>query len=184
MKNKFPGESSPFILFSDEWYILAKKPFPSLLEYGTTDLIENGVGQVRHFLSQFEIESTNFPLGLREEKNITIITGMLIYDIFQGQVIPVLNQIKNLNASVIPIKNNFYGDSVTVTGLLTGKDIITHLRSESLGDAVWMSLRILNEDASKTLDDLNLEDISRSLNSPVQVGEDSFLALIEGLNNV
>ena len=116
---------------------------------------------------------------------ITIgLIDIIFKDIFQEKVIPLLNQIKKMKVSLIPIKNNFYGNSVTVTGLLTGKDIITQLRSHSLGDAVWMSHRILNEDASKTLDDLNLEDISRSLNCPLQVGEDSFLALIEGLNNV
>jgi NifB/MoaA-like Fe-S oxidoreductase len=138
---------------------------------------------VCHFLSQFEAESTNFPLELPKERNITIATGMLIHNIFQEKVIPVLNQIKNMNASLIPIKNNFYGNSVTVTGLLTGKDIIAQLRPQSLGDAVWMSHRILNDDGSKTLDDMTLEDMSHSLDCPVYVGEDSFLSLVEGLNN-
>ena len=183
LRSQFSGVQSPFVLFSDEWYILADETFPSLLEYGETDLIENGVGQVRHFLSQFEIESNNFPLELAEESNITIATGTLIYDIFQDKVIPALNQIKKMNASLIPIKNNFYGNSVTVTGLLTGKDIVSQLSSESLGDAVWMSHRILNDDGFKTLDDMTLEDISHSLDCPVRVGKDSFLALVEGLNN-
>ena len=88
-----------------------------------------------------------------------------------------------MKASLIPIKNNFYGDSITVTGLLTGKDIIDQLRSQSLGDAVWMSHRILNEDGLKTLDDMTLEDISHSLDCPIRVGEDSFLTLVEELKN-
>ena len=88
-----------------------------------------------------------------------------------------------MNASLIPIKNNFYGNSVTVTGLLTGKDIIAQLRPQSLGDAVWMSHRILNDDGSKTLDDMTLEDMSHALDCPVYVGEDSFLSLVERLNN-
>jgi len=183
MKNQYPGESSPFILFSDEWYILADEPFPSLLEYGGIDLIENGVGQVRDFLNQFEIESNKFPLELAEETSITIITGILIYDIFQDIVIPALNQIKKMNASLIPIKNNFYGNSVTVTGLLAGKDIVSQLSSKPLGDAVWMSHRILNDEGFKTLDDMTLEEMSHSLDCPVRVGKDSFLALVEGLNN-
>ena len=170
-------------MFSDEWYNLANEPFPSLSEYGATDLIENGVGQVRHFLSQFEIESTNFPVELHQERNITIATGVLIYDIFQDKVISVLNQIKKMNVSLIPIKNNFFGNSVTVTGLLTGKDIISQLSSEPLGDEVWLSHRILNDDGFKTLDDMTLADMNRYLGCPVRVGKDSFLALVEGLNN-
>ena len=108
---------------------------------------------------------------------------MLIYDIFQDTVIPALNQIKKMNASLIPIKNNFYGNSVTVTGLLTGKDIVSQLNSEHLGDEVWMSHRILNDDGIKTLDDMTLADMSHYLDCPVRVGKDSFLALVEGLNN-
>ena len=183
MRKQFPGAISPFILFSDEWYILADELLPPLSEYGEENLTENGVGQVSHFLSKFESESTNYPLELPKERNITIVTGMLIHNIFQEKVIPVLNQIKKINVSLIPIKNNFFGNSVTVTGLLTGKDIITQLRSQSLGDEVWISHRILNEDGSKTLDDFTLEDISRSLDCPVRVGKDSFLALVKALYN-
>ena len=102
---------------------------------------------------------------------------------FKENVIPVLNRINNMNISLVPIKNNFYGNSVTVTGLLTGNDIVSQLSSESLGDAVWISHRILNDDGFKTLDDMTLEDISHSLGCPVRVGKDSFLSLVEGLNN-
>ena len=183
LRNQFLGVQSPFVLFSDEWYILGDRPFPPLIEYGDADLIENGVGQMQHFLSQFENEFSNFPAGLLKEKNITIATGMLVSKIFEEKVIPVLNKIDNMNVTLVPIKNNFYGNSVTVTGLLTGKDIIAQLRPQSLGDAVWMSHRILNDDGSKTLDDMTLEDISHSLDCPVCVGEDSFLALVERSNN-
>ena len=183
MRNQFSQASSPFILLSDEWYILADEPFPSLSEYGEADLTENGVGQVRNFINQFENEYNNFPSELPDKRNITIATGMLIHDIFEKEVIPVLNQIKNMNASLIPIKNNFFGNSVTVTGLLTGKDIITQLSTKSLGDSIWMSHRILNVNGSKTLDDMTLEDISRSLDCPVQTGDDSFLDLVRGLYN-
>ena len=54
LRSQFPGVHSPFVLFSDEWYILAGEHLPPSTEYGDTDLIENGVGQVRYFLDQFE----------------------------------------------------------------------------------------------------------------------------------
>ena len=66
---------------------------------------------------------------------------------------------------------------------LTGKDIISQLSSQPLGDEVWMSHRILNNEGLKTLDDMTLEDMSRYLDCPVRVGEDSFLDLVEGLYN-
>jgi len=181
LRSQFPGVQSPFILFSDEWYILASEHFPPITEYGDTDLIENGVGQVRYFLNQFEKESRKFPGELPAEKNITIATGTLIHDLFQNKVVPVLNQIYNMNVALVPIKNDFYGNSVTVTGLLTGQDIISQLRSKTLGDAVWMSHRILNDDGFKTLDDMTLEDMSLSLGCPISVSNDSILDLIKGL---
>ena len=183
MRNQFLGGNSPFVLYSDEWFILAEQPFPPLSDYGGLDLAENGVGQVRQFLNLFEEESANFPTELAVETNITLVTGTLIYETFQKDVLPILNQIENLNVSLLPIVNNFYGTSVTVTGLLTGTDIITQLASENLGDAVWMSHRILNDEGTLTLDNLTLDDISNAIDCPLQLSNDSFLKLLNNLTH-
>ena len=74
MRNQFPGGNSPFVLYSDEWFILAEQPFPPLSDYGGLDLAENGVGQVRQFLTLFEEESANFPTELAVETIITLAT--------------------------------------------------------------------------------------------------------------
>ena len=84
---------------------------------------------------------------------------------------------------LVSIENNFYGDSVTVTGLLTGKDIIEQLSGKDLGDEVWVSHRILNDEGICTLDDMTLDEISNKLGSKVRVGNDSFKALLEGLDH-
>jgi putative radical SAM enzyme (TIGR03279 family) len=176
-------DNSPFIFFSDEWYIVAKKPFPKLQEYGSYDLIENGVGQVQKFLDSFSKDLLRMPKKLPFKKSVTIITGKLIEDIFASEVIPKLNNIKNLTVTLKSVTNNFFGEIVTVSGLLTAKDIIEQLQNEPLGDSVWMSHRILNEDQLLTLDDFTLDDISKALNCKVQIGEDSFLNLVNGLIN-
>ena len=183
LRKQFPGGKSPFLLYSDEWFILADQPFPPLSDYGGLDLAENGVGQVRQFLTLFEEESPNFPNVLNVETNITMATGTLIYETFQKEVLPVLNQIKNLTVTLCPIINNFYGESVTVTGLLTGTDIIKQLASEKLGDAVWMSHRILNDEGTLTLDNLTLEEISTAIDCPLQLSNDSLLTLLNNLNH-
>ena len=183
MRNQFPGRKSPFVLYSDEWFILAEQPLPPLSDYGGLDLAENGVGQVRQFLTLFEEESANFPRALAFETNITLATGTLVYEIFQKEILPILNQIDNLTVTLLPIINKFYGESVTVTGLLTGTDIITQLASKNLGDAVWMSHRILNEEGTLTLDNLTLEDISNAIDCPLQLSNDSFLTLLNNLNH-
>ena len=183
MRDKFSGKKSPFVLYSDEWFILAEQPFPPLSDYGELDLAENGVGQVRQFLTLFEEESANFPRALAFETNITLATGTLVYETFQKEVLPILNQIDNLTVTLLPIINKFYGESVTVTGLLTGTDIITQLASKNLGDAVWMSHRIINDEGTLTLDNLTLDDISNAIDCPLQLSNDSFLTLLNNLTH-
>ena len=162
---------------------MAEQPFPPLSDYGGLDLAENGVGQVRQFLTLFEEESANFPRALAFETNITLATGTLVYETFQKEVLPILNQIDNLTVTLLPIINKYYGESVTVTGLLTGTDIITQLASENLGDAVWMSHRILNDEGTLTLDNLTLDDISNAIDCPLQLSNDSFLTLLNNLTH-
>ena len=153
-------------------------------EYKDTDLSENGVGQVPLFLNRFYSEALNFPKYLIQPVEITLVTGSLIADIFSNKIIPVLNQIQNLHVTIIPIKNDFYGESITVSGLLTGRDIINQLKEQDLGNEIWISHRILNDEGVCTLDDLTLKDIEVELCRPVKVGEDSFQELLNGIKNV
>ena len=183
LRDNFPGKDSAFVLLSDEWYILAEKDFPQTEEYGDFDLAENGVGQVRSFLNKFEEELASFPETIPTRTHISIATGTLVQSIFKEKVLPKLNKIKNLSVDLIPIVNNFYGNSVTISGLLTGTDIITQLSPLELGDAVWMSHRILNDEGTKTLDDLSIEDISTALKTPLLISNDSFSELIGTLNH-
>jgi len=183
IRKDFPGAQSPFVLCSDEWYILAEIPFPNMDEYGDTDLAENGVGQTPFFLNRFYNEKLHFPKKLNKPFKITIATGTLISEIFASEIIPGLNRINNLDVSVIPIKNNIFGESVSVSGLLAGRDIINQLKGEDVGDEIWISHRILNDEGLYTLDDMTLEDISLELKHPIKVGKDSFHELLLGVKN-
>ena len=178
LKLQFSGTNDqPFIFLSDEWYIVGKKPFPPLIEMGGLNLIENGVGQVQSFLENFEIERKSFPKSFIEPISFTIATGHLAYGVFEKNVIPVLNQIENLQVNLVEIENQFYGDMVTVAGLLSGQDIIKQLMDIDIGDAVWCSHRILNDEGTVTLDDMTLDDISSQLGVPVNVSHDSILEI-------
>ena len=180
LNDRFPGEKSPFILLSDEWYILAEKPFPSKEYYGEYDLIENGVGQFRDFIDRFNDEFPEFPEKVKKPTKVSIVTSTLVYDIFVKLVKPVLDKIKNLEVNFYKIENNFFGDSVTVAGLLTGKDIISQLEGVDLGDSVWTTYRILNDDQTLTLDDMTVEQISEKLNTTFKISKkDSIKEIID-----
>ena len=181
LQNKYKGYSnSPFILPSDEWYLMADIPLPKRYDYGELDLVENGVGQVSDFMEKFEFEKTLLPKAMKKPTTFTIGTGSLINDYFQNNIVNYLNnEIKNLSVKIVSIKNNFYGEMVTVSGLLTGQDIISQLKDENVGSAVWFSHRILNNEQKVTLDDMTLEDISKKLNVPVNVADDSILEIFK-----
>tara|TARA_Y100001970_G_C14244661_1_gene867251 strand:- start:3167 stop:4456 length:1290 start_codon:yes stop_codon:yes gene_type:complete len=166
-----------FIFFSDEWYILANKKLPHLDEYGSLDLMENGVGQVASFINQLNEEKKHFPKSLDHYREFSIVTGTLMEGIFKEHIMPLLDNIHNLKVNLYIIKNDFYGDVVTVTGLLAGRDIINQLKGKQLGEAVWTSYRILNDEGTLTLDDMTTQMISNQIGRPFNITQDSILEI-------
>ena len=163
-----------FVLLSDEWFLKVGNKMPDLDYYAGHDLVENGVGQVAHFMDDWNKGINNYKSMNGISKKVTICTGTLVANFFQEKFIPLFHSFSNLDIQLKPIKNTFFGENdVTVSGLLTGQDIITQLRGQELGDIVLLSNRILNEDNTLTLDDMNLEQISNSLNFPVRVVDDT-----------
>lgn len=169
----------PFILLSDEWYILSKSEVPHKSYYGKLDLIENGVGQVRSFIDNFNDEIKHLPKRFSKKRKFTIVTGEMAANIFKEHILPIITTIENLKVELVVIKNDFYGDSVQVAGLLTGKDIIDQCKGKDLGEAIWASHRILNDEGVLTLDDFSLEDLSDELGIPFNISYDSILSIFE-----
>ena len=185
ISQNYKTNKNPFILLSDEWYLICKKELPPTYDYDDLDLVENGVGQVRSFMDNFEKEKIIFPKKIIKPTKLTIVTGMLIYEYFRKNVVDYLNQnIDNLEVQIIGITNNFYGDVVNVAGLLTGRDIINQLIGKDLGSSVWLSHRVLNDDRTMTLDNMTLDDISNRLNVTVNISDDSILQILESVVNV
>ena len=173
---------SNFVFLSDEWFLKVGNEVPDLDYYAGHDLIENGVGQVAHFMDNWNKEINNYDSFKDISKKVTICTGTLVANYFQENFLPLFESFSNLDIQLKSIVNTFFGeDDVTVSGLLTGHDIISQLQGEELGDLVLLSNRILNEDNTVTLDDMNLEKISNSLNIPVKVVDDSPAAFFSAL---
>jgi putative radical SAM enzyme (TIGR03279 family) len=173
---------SNFVFLSDEWFLKVGNEVPDLDYYAGHDLIENGVGQVAHFMDNWNKEINNYDSFKGISKKVTICTGTLVANYFQENFLPLFESFSNLDIQLKSIVNTFFGeDDVTVSGLLTGHDIISQLQGEELGDLVLLSNRILNEDNTVTLDDMNLEKISNSLNIPVKVVDDSPAAFFSAL---
>ena len=161
----------PFVYLADEFYLLAGEALPAIRDYGDLWQVENGVGLTRAFLTLFEEASKNFPKKLDRPRMFVIVTGVLAGPVLERHVLPVLRRITNLEVEVRVVSNRFYGASVTVSGLLTGQDILAALRDEEDDATFLLPPNCLNVDGL-FLDDLRPSDLSRTLNRPVLILED------------
>jgi putative radical SAM enzyme (TIGR03279 family) len=158
----------PFIFFADEFYLKAGIPFPPLEDYGDLPQLENGVGMVPLFLSEAEavLEEAG-PLG---PFRVTVVTGESPYRLLSG-FLRSLSEKTGVELEPVAVKNSLFGARVTVTGLVGGNDIVKALKGRDLGVAVIVPDVMLKEGEGLFLDDMTVEELERSLGSPVAVAE-------------
>jgi putative radical SAM enzyme (TIGR03279 family) len=170
---------SRFVFASDEFYIQAGAPFPSTAFYEDFPQIENGVGMVATFLR--EASRTRLPLRISPLK-VTITTGISFSDILKN-VLTRLQKIRGLTNNLITVKNNYFGRTVTVAGLLTGSDVLKALQRHRLGDVLVIPASMLKEDKNIFLDNMTLEQLEARLDVkiiPAATFRDLMLAIRSG----
>ena len=161
----------PFVCLSDEFYLMAGEPLPPLEHYGDLWQVENGVGLTRSFLEEFARLTEEFPEKLDQPRRFVLVTGTLAGPILEREILPRLRRIGNLRVDMRVVVNRFFGESVTVSGLLTGRDIIDVFREDEDEGVLLLPPNCLNGDGL-FLDDLSPRDLSRELNRTVVVSED------------
>ncbi|MBI2560904.1 MAG: DUF512 domain-containing protein [candidate division NC10 bacterium] len=156
-----------FAFPSDEFYLLADRPFPAARTYEGYPQLGNGVGGCRKFLEEFQRLARRLPLTVSPCRRFSVITGVLATPILEG-AIERLNQIAGLTVELIPVTNEFFGGSVTCAGLLTGTDLIKTIdrQRDRLGDAILIPSVAMKEDEDIFLDDLLLQDLGTHLGRP------------------
>jgi putative radical SAM enzyme (TIGR03279 family) len=150
-----------FVYLSDEWYLGLGEEIPPLDAYDGLNLAENGVGLTRAFLNKHaEISRLKSQIS-----NLTLVTGTLFA--------PVLQQMTTgfANVEVVPITNYFFGQTVTVAGLLTGQDVLSQLRGRELGDVVVLPPVMFGGPEDQSLDEMRPQDIGEALNRTVIVND-------------
>lgn len=148
---------------SDEFFILAERALPSADYYGEFSQLDNGVGMCA--LLEKEFTDALADEDAREvERNITVATGCAAYPLIKKLCSMAEDKFNGLKINVAKINNDFFGDTVTVAGLITGKDYIAQLKDISLGDELLIPLVSLRNEGDKFLDDITLEELSDNLN--------------------
>lgn len=169
-----------FVHASDEWYINAGIDFPDEDNYDGYIQLENGVGMTRLLYDEFE-EAISLYLEdnkpYLENRRVSTITGILAYECKLKLKEKLKMVAPNIELSIYPITNYFFGEKITVTGLLTGQDIINQLKDKDLGDVLLLPCQTLKADEDVFLDDVTLEELQNALQVKVVVVQSSGMDL-------
>jgi putative radical SAM enzyme (TIGR03279 family) len=172
---------SGFVYLADEIYLRAGQALPDADYYDDYCQIENGIGLSRILLDEFEEMANQLPTEI-EPREVHIITGLSAVPVL-NQIISQLQKIKGLHAELIAVENKYFGGAVSVTGLLTGSDIIRTLGQDYQGKTVLMPEVLLRDGQQTLLDDLTIEDIMESSGAEIITVDGSALDLMEKILN-
>ncbi len=165
---------------SDEWYLLAGLPFPPEDAYEGYPQIENGVGMVRSLTEEVDAFLSECEGDSRQRK-LTLATGVLAAPVIREQVAKIQRKYPQIEAEVVPVVNHFFGEQITVAGLLTGTDIIGQLKGKELGDYLLLPEVLLKSGEDVLLDDLHISDIEKALQTRVRIVKSEGEALVRAV---
>ena len=160
-KNQF---DSNFVWLADEWFLLARQDVPTESHYEDYPQIGNGVGSIRLFIKQFQATAKKMlPSGIDKPRHFSWVVGNAVEQAFQP-LVQQLNAVENLEVNLIALRSDYWGQEITVTGLLTGQDLLAGLSGQDLGQAILLPSLMLKHDDTKFLDDLTVAEVAAKLN--------------------
>ena len=165
---------------SDEFYLIAERELPEADYYGEFSQLDNGVGMCALLKEEF-LDALENTKSKAVNRNITVATGYAAHRLLSSLCKKAEEKFPGLSINVVNIKNDFFGDTVTVAGLITGADFIAQLKDLELGDEVLIPRVSLRNEGDKFLDDITIEELSEELNvkaTPVESNGAVFLDVI------
>ena len=156
---------------ADEFYLKAGLLIPDAAFYGAFDQLENGVGLIANFREEFLFALEDVS-GDEETHSGTLITGVSFAPFLEELLDGLRRKCHNLTCKVAAIRNDFFGESINVAGLVTGGDILKQLRGKELGGRLLVPDTMLRHEGDLFLDNVSLKDLERELGVPVSVVPD------------
>ncbi len=151
---------------ADEWFLIAEQDLPPESHYEDYPQIGNGVGSIRLFIKEFQQTAKNMlPTHIDTPRNFTWVVGNAVAKAFQP-LVAQLNAVSGLSINLVALRSEYWGQEITVTGLLTGQDILAALSGKDLGEGILLPSLMLKHGDTRFLDDLTVEEISNRLNIP------------------
>lgn len=151
-----------FAWLADEWFLIAGKELPWEYEYEDYPQIDNGVGSIRLFIKQFSEAAEKLLPPKVSKRKFTWIVGNAVEKAFTP-ILTKLNSVDGLEINMRALCSDYWGQKITVTGLLTGHDLLLNLQSEDLGDAILLPSVMLKHGEMIFLDDVSVSEVSQRL---------------------
>ena len=172
---------------SDEIYILAQRPIPPADEYDDYPQLENGVGMLRLMSDEYDdarnkvkdaVEAGRIdPLAYRS--SFSIVTGVLAAPYVEDATSRICSLFPNVSFNIYTVRNEFFGNSITVAGLLTGQDIIAQLKGKELGECLLIPESMMKADEEIFLDNITIVDLEGALQVNTRIVKSNGLDLVE-----
>ncbi|MBH8575449.1 TIGR03279 family radical SAM protein [Nostocaceae cyanobacterium CENA369] len=158
---------SGFAWLADEWFLIAGEELPSEAEYEEYPQIDNGVGSIRLFIKQFAQAATELlPPKISPKRKLTWVVGNAVEKAFQP-ILQSLNAVDGLEVNMRALCSDYWGQKITVTGLLTGHDLLLNLQGQDLCDGILLPKVMLKHGELVFLDDISIEELACQLNTKI-----------------
>ena len=171
-----------FIHAGDEWYILAEREMPEEERYDGYLQLENGVGMLRLLMNEFEEGYVELE-GDDRKIEVSMATGFLAYPYLKKMIEKLKEKFPNVTVHLYAIRNDFFGEKITVAGLITGQDLIAQLKGQKLGERLLLPCNMLRSGEEVFLDDVTLSEVKDSLQIQVDIVKSSGWDFIEAIMN-
>jgi len=186
-KQIYESHGTHFIHASDEWYILADEELPPEENYDGYLQLENGVGMLRLLLNEFQdaLEKLRMDHKKREillrDKEISMATGKLAFRFIKQMADELMSELPGLIIHVYEIRNDFFGEMITVSGLLTGQDIMAQLKGKPLGERLLLPQNVLRSGEDVFLDDVTVPELEKALQVKVDIVKSSGYEFVDAI---
>jgi putative radical SAM enzyme (TIGR03279 family) len=158
---------SRVVWLADEWFLIAGEELPTASEYEEYPQIDNGVGSIRLFIQQFTKAAAKLlPPKISPAKKLTWVVGNAVEKAFQP-ILKQLNAVEGLEVNMQALSSDYWGQSISVTGLLTGHDLLLNLQGQDLGTGILLPNVMLKHGEMVFLDDVSIEEVARQLNTKI-----------------
>ena len=161
-----------FIHAGDEWYLLAEMEVPQEESYDGYLQLENGVGMLRLLFNEFE-EAFGKLTGDDRVEELSVATAKLAYPYVDRMARRMQEKYPGLKIHTYCIRNDFFGERITVSGLITGQDLMAQLKDQELGERLLIPCNMLKMDEDIFLDDFTLDEVADTLQVPIDIVKSS-----------